>query len=232
MRYNFTQFKNKSYYGGQNGSGHYQKLISMIPACTILVEGFLGYSGVIRNLNLLPGVIAGFDMDPEVINLWGIDTPENMRLYNADYTRTEAYKGKKGVFFHYDPPYRNTSSPKKYRFDLKTDAEYERFLYFVTGDMRGETIMISHWQDDLFDQHLLPAGFHHVPFQTMSRRGMIENGVYMNYDPAVVPLLDYSYCGKDFTDRQRIKRKVSRTINNIKSFSPEELGLLKQNLVL
>jgi DNA adenine methylase len=93
--------------------------------------------------------------------------------------------------------------------------------------------MVSHWRDPMFDEYLCAIGkFHHIPFRTMSRRGPIDNGIYINYDPTYqyFELADKSYAGSNFTDRQRIKRKVERNVKKILTMPPLERSVLLERL--
>ena len=229
--FDFNQFDNQSYYGGQGSSGHYQRIINVIPKCDVYCEPFLGHSSVIRNLNVYPSAIIGIEKDAAVIDKWKQNKPELMHLYHADYTAIlpvlTMFYGKK-IVVHFDPPYRNTSSPKKYNHDL-TESDYHFLLKFIL-DVSGSNIdvIVSHWKDDLFDSYLCGTGnFKHYPFKTMSHRGKpIENGFYLNFDQSKIELLDYSHAGKNFTDRQRIQRKTDRMYIKIMSMPAAERNLL------
>jgi DNA adenine methylase len=234
------KFTGVSYYGGQNGSGHYQILINHIPKADVYVEAFLGHSGVLNNITLDPGsIVYGFDRDARVIKHW-TSLPKDRFIYgcsynfvNCDYTAAklilQLYQHKK-VFIHFDPPYRMTS-PKKYLYDIVTDADFTDFLKFVLSIAGSCPVMVSHWQDPLFDEYLCgTGGFLHIPFKTMSRRGQIDNGIYINYHPATIDLADKSFVGSNFTDRQRIKRKVERKVKNILSMPDRERQALLESL--
>jgi DNA adenine methylase len=41
--------KNMTYYGGKNGSGVYQKIISLMPKHRLYAEPFLGHGAILRN---------------------------------------------------------------------------------------------------------------------------------------------------------------------------------------
>jgi DNA adenine methylase len=238
------KFSGVSYYGGQNGSGHYQILINHIPKSDVYVEGFLGHSGVINNIHLSPGsMVFGFDRDQRVIDYWRHIYASSSEKFSygcsylfchADYTAARVVAEMirdKSLFFHFDPPYRNTSAPKKYLYDIATDRDFESFLQFVLSMSGSHRVMVSHWRDPLFDEHLCAIGkFKHIPFRTMSRRGPIDNGIYINYDAGGIELADKSYVGSDFTDRQRIKRKVERNVKKILAMPELERKILLERI--
>jgi len=239
------KFSGITYYGGQNGSGHYQILINHTPKADVHIEGFLGMSGVFNNLTMsAETTYYGFDRDKSVIDHWRSNyVAGNVHFANCDYTAAKlvlAMSAGKTVFIHFDPPYRNTSAPKKYLWDIVTDADYEKFLEFVLSMLEEKSmpavqrlyIMVSHWHDPLFDKYLSGTGkFKHIPFKTMGRRGPIPNGIYINYDPKEIELADYSYAGSNYTDRQRIKRKVERNYNKIMAMPPMEREILIQKII-
>jgi hypothetical protein len=64
----------------------------------------------------------------------------------------------------------------------------------------------------------------------MSRGGVIDNGCYINYNPQLITLADYSYSGINFTQRQAIKRKVDRNIAKFENFSDLEKEMYLREL--
>jgi hypothetical protein len=257
-----------SYYGGQNGSGHYHKLINLIPKKQLYIEAFMGMSGIYTNIQLpFNSIFYGLDLEKTVVDYWNNNNllDENHKVLKCDYTGTnviiDTHKHL-DAFLHFDPPYRGTSSPKKYKHDFANDNGYKDFLQFVKdidsinyvdrigvnnyascGNMETPTmanldknnyvgpkicIMVSHWKDDLFDTYL--DKFKHIPFKTMSRGGVIDNGCYINYNPQLITLADYSYSGINFTQRQAIKRKVDRNIAKFENFSDLEKEMYLREL--
>ena len=226
-----------TYYGGQNGSGHYQILINHVPVHDIHIEGFLGMSGIFKNMSMPAGVRRyGFDLDKEVVDWWNkCQDPGDTSIYvHSDYAAAgivlSMLPANARIFIHFDPPYRKTRSPLKYKHKPTGDNWYMDMLDFIALN-RGENIywMVSHWKDDLFDQ-LFKFGFHHVPFKTISRAGLIDNGIYVNYDITQLELACFDYVGSGYTDRQRIKRKVGRMAKKVMSMSAGERGLLYREL--
>lgn len=272
----------------------------------------MGMSGIYTNIKLpFNSLFYGLDLEPTIVNYWNNNNllDKNHKVIRCDYTGTnliiDSYKDL-SVFVHFDPPYRNTSSPKKYKHDFANDNGYKEFLQFVkdidsfnyvdrigvnsyascgansnfltpdgktitvtNGIMETPTmankdiidyvgsgyidnkayevwhkipdniannsyvipkicIMVSHWQDDLFDKYL--SNFVHIPFKTMTRGGIIDNGCYINYNPQLITLADYSYSGVNFTQRQAIKRKVDRNIGKFKNFSDLEKEMYLREL--
>jgi hypothetical protein len=90
--------------------------------------------------------------------------------------------------------------------------------------------MISSYPNSVYERSL--KGWRKIEFQSTTRRGMATEAIYMNY-PEPEILQDYSYIGKDFIDRQRIKRKCTRFIKKLESLPIHErqfiLNCIKSN---
>ncbi len=72
--------------------------------------------------------------------------------------------------------------------------------------------MITGYRSDLYDEVL--SGFHRIDYQTMTRAGMVDEALWMNFAPPA-QLHDYSFLGADYRERERIKRKKTRWKNRI-----------------
>jgi hypothetical protein len=53
-------------------------------------------------------------------------------------------------------------------------------------------------------------------FQAQTRRGVVTEYLWCNY-PAPTALHDYRYLGKDFRERERIKRMTARWVNRLQA---------------
>jgi hypothetical protein len=61
-------------------------------------------------------------------------------------------------------------------------------------------------------------GWNTFDFQASTRNGMATERLYMNY-PAPVVLQDYRYLGKDYRERERIKKKTNTILRKIDSMN-------------
>lgn len=229
--------KGLTYYGGQRSAGHFQNLINIIPKSDIYIEGFLGLSGVFSNIvNDENSKYIGFDLLPEIIDRWNKIRKPNEFFFNSCYSHIANILSmfpEEKKFVHFDPPYRKTRSPKLYVHDLKTDDDFLKLINFIKSIQKSCSIVISHPKDELFDILLNENGWSFIYFETNTRNGLIPNGCYINYDSCNIELADYSYIGQDFTDRQRIQRKLDRYQNKINSLPIDErkalLKILNKN---
>lgn len=108
-----------------------------------------------------------------------------------------------------DPPYlmstRRIQDRPIYRYEL-CDADHARLLDVLLG-LRC-MVMISGYPSDLYDQAL--QSWRRVSFYAMTRGGkMAEEIVWLNF-PEPFELHDYQFLGKNFRERERIKRKIQR----------------------
>jgi len=73
-------------------------------------------------------------------------------------------------------------------------------------------IMISSYANPIYDALL--KGWRKLEFQAMTRQGLATEVLYCNFQEPIA-LHDYSFLGENFTQRQRIKRKVSRHVERL-----------------
>lgn len=73
--------------------------------------------------------------------------------------------------------------------------------------------MILGYPSELYEKHLGKWNKKEMPVQT--RGGIRMLCAWMNYYPT--ELHDYQYLGEDWDDRRRIKRKISRMVEKLKS---------------
>ena len=102
-----------------------------------------------------------------------------------------------------DPPYlkRTRTSRRRYRFDYE-EGDHIALLELLEGV--ACQVMVSGYPSALYDERL--AGWGSVELQVMNQGGVRTEKVWFNFVPDRVHWARYA--GKNFTDRQRIKRKA------------------------
>lgn len=80
-------------------------------------------------------------------------------------------------------------------------------------------VAISTYDNPLYSKML--KGWNCIEISTATRQGPATELLYMNY-PTPKKLHDYRYLGKNFTDRQRIQRKIKGKINQLLKLDPLE----------
>jgi site-specific DNA-adenine methylase len=223
-----------SYTGGKNGSGVYQKIISMMPKHRVYVEGFLGSGAILRNKKPAE-VNFGVEIDYEVVkDYW---TNEKMPSIPNLTLRTENFINflydfrhnfpslqgfsNKEILFYCDPPYLESTRRAHrqiYRYDMRSESQHCEFLSFVVN--LPYNVMISGYDSPLYNDIL--ASWRKEFFQTTNRAGQRTTEIVWCNFPPPLELHDYSHLGKDFRERERIKRKRLRWKNRLLKMDSQE----------
>lgn len=204
-----------TYPGRKAGAGQSQQILAQIPKCRLFIEAF-GGSAHISSLIVQTGcsVIVN-EIDAQVIKKF-----KYSKLVPGAIVMNGSYQGllrisKPGTVVFLDPPYlKETRRDKRdiYRYDWCL-ADHQEFLKAVTRK-NLPNIIISHYPCQMYDQAL--KGWRKITYQTMTRGGPAIEALYMNYQQPVM-LQCPGQIGRNFTDRQRIKRKVARLITRLKN---------------
>lgn len=223
-----------TYPGGKNGSGVYQKIISMMPPHQVYIEAFLGSGAVLRNK--LPAAVAniGIDLDTGALELCGTLLERdgmqsaNYQLVWGDVLR---YLGNwaanprigRDTLVYLDPPYlMSTRSSQREIYEYEMTEERHVELLRIIRELPC-MVMISGYWSELYARALSPmAGWRAVSFsaQTRGGRGATE-WVWCNF-PEPFELHDYRYLGKDYRERERIKRKQGRWLGKLRKMTDVE----------
>jgi len=207
-----------SYPGRKAAAGAWQKILSEIPRCNLFIEAMCGSAFLSSIINVQNIVIN--DRDRSVIDKLRY-AADNVEFRNEDYKCIIARydNGNKERVFYFDPPYMmNTRSYQLpiYKFDWKP-ADHTRFIKAMLK-MKCPT-MISHYPCPLYDNAF--KSWRKITYNSMTRAGVREESLYMNF-PQPVLLQQYAHVGENFTDRQRIKRKVARLVAKLQKEQPQE----------
>ena len=208
-----------SYPGGKNGAGVYQKIINLMPPHDVYIEPFLGSGAVMRmkrpaalniGCDLAAGPIAHFrervlgdlgaSLSLEVVD--GIEKLERI----ADGRLPLAGS----ILVYCDPPYllSTRSGRRQYEFEMSA-IDHRRLLRVCRRlDLGGICIMISGYGSRMYADAL--KSWDHIEFESMTRGGYTKTEhVWFNFSRPVA-LHDYRYLGRDFRERERIKRQKQR----------------------
>ncbi len=212
--------KVSAYFGSKAASGLFQNIISMMPPHDTYIETHLGGGAVMKRKSAATHNI-GIDIDPQALSSFHCDYP--VRLVNdcahrflADYD----YTGSELIYC--DPPYlqETRTSHNRYRFEY-TQADHVALLKLIQS--LPCQVIVSGYHSPLYDQFL--SGWNCLELQAMSRGGVRTEKLWYNYE--IDRLHWASFAGKNFTDRQRIKRKTQRWANNYQALpQAERLAIL------
>lgn len=122
-----------------------------------------------------------------------------------------------GWLLYIDPPYladtrRNPNKPL-YRFEFNTPIEHITLLTLLRS--LPASIILSGYTHPLYTATL--TDWRQLSFPTVDRRGNKRTEcLWCNFPTPPIPH-DVRYLGKDFRERERIKRKRTRWINRLRS---------------
>jgi DNA adenine methylase len=130
------------------------------------------------------------------------------------------------VLIYADPPYllSTRASRKRYKHDY-SENDHKKLLGLLCE--LPAMVIISGYPSGLYDVWL--RGWRTLEFQVMSRGGVRTEKLWMNFPEAGV---HWAACaGKDFTDRQRIKRKAQRWADNYRRLPAGERTAILEALL-
>lgn len=222
------------YHGGKGGSGTYQTIINFIRPHDFLMIPFVGHCAVTRWIKGCKATI-GFDTDINVVTSWkkmnlsrikvnngcGIKFLEDLAILNHSPFLTD-----ERVVIYVDPPYPLSSRKSQipvYSNEL-TDQDHIRILESLKliNSKFGDKIdiLISTYKNKIYSELL--EGWNLYKFKSTTRRGTAIEYLYMNFTNEEGVLHDYAFIGKDYRQRERIKKKINRWVNRLNSLPPFE----------
>lgn len=216
-----------SYFGGKAGAGTYQKIINLIPPHEIYIEPFAGGGAIYEHKRPAKKSFL-VDLDPAAVQILTAIQYCNTLVMNRDgidYLKHFEYHG--GEFVYCDPPYlwSTRKSNHKYQHELTTKDHWK--LLGIIKELPCP-VMISGYWSMLYDSEL--SDWNHASFQVTTRGATLAmEHLWYNY-PTPKILHDYSYIGEDFTERQRIKRKIRRWVNRLRNLPPLERAAILNSI--
>ncbi len=191
-----------TYFGSKATSGLCQTIIAMMPPHETYIETHLGGGAIMKRKPPARHNI-GIDLDRRVLGRFQCEYP--VELINGCAHRFLAeydYQGRELVYS--DPPYLRCTrtSGRKYRFDYEERDHINLLALLKTLPCQ---VMISGYPSALYDELL--GAWRTLELQVMNQAGVRTEKLWFNF--AVDRVHWPSYAGKNFTDRQRIKRKAA-----------------------
>jgi DNA adenine methylase len=204
------------YPGGKSGSGVCQTIINQMPPHQVYLEPFLGGGAVL--LAKAPALInVGVDADPRAIEnvrsrlaIDGDGVHKYELVVGDAISYLRRWRWWTGALVYCDPPYlmeTRSSQRRYYRCELEGPGHIA--LLQVLCHLPCY-VMVSGYPSELYDQAL--SAWRVVRYRTMTRGGrMAEECLWCNY-PEPVELHDYRFLGRDFRERERVRRRRSRWV--------------------
>jgi DNA adenine methylase len=204
-----------SYFGSKATTGLCQPIIALMPPHETYIETHLGGGAIMkrkpaafRNIGIDRNrkALANFTCGYPVEKIHGC-----AHRFLAEYD----YQGRELIYS--DPPYLHStrSSERRYRFDYEENDHIE----LVTLLKRLPcNVILSGYPSALYDK-LLPD-WRSLELQVMNQAGVRTEKLWFNFAPDRVHWPRYA--GKNFTDRQRIKRKAANWGRQYRAMPPAE----------
>lgn len=204
------------YPGGKGKCYHH--IINILPPHGTYIETHLGGGAVLRNK--APARISiALDRDPAVIRAWEDLFPTLATYIQADaleFLASWEFVGDELIYC--DPPYLTNTRRRSriYRYDY-TESDHVRLLALIRN-LPCRTV-ISGYDSELYNDCL--RGWNATTFPAKTHSGMREEKLWFNFEPPE-RLHDGRHLGKNFRERQTIKRRLGRLKARIATLSPQE----------
>lgn len=203
------------YFGSKATSGLCQPIIAMMPPHDTYIETHLGGGAIMKRKPPALNNI-GIDIDPRPLSNFECHYPVDLVNGCAhDFLAHYDYHG--GELVYCDPPYlvKTRTSPRKYRFDYEENDHVKLIALLKSLPCQ---VILSGYPSSLYDELL--REWHSTELQVMNQGGVRTEKLWFNYRIDRVHWA--SFAGKNFTDRQRIKRKAQRWGKNYQAMPNAE----------
>ena len=202
----------------------YQHIINLLPPHPTYIETHLGGGAVLRHKKPAYRSI-GVDRDPAVIRSWERLFPSLASYVEADavdFLASQRFVGDEVVYC--DPPYLpNTRRRSRvYRHDY-SEGDHVRLLEMLRK--LSCRVVVSGYPSELYDQCL--RGWNAQTFSAKAHDGVREEKLWFNFE-APNWLHDPRHLGRNFRERQTIKRRLQRLQRRITTLSLQEKHLLSE----
>ena len=206
------------YLGSKAGAGVYQAIIALMPPHDTYVELFAGSAAVLLRKPPARSSYA-VDLDAGALAALPADLPGLARVCGDALAFLDGFAwGDAGrVLIYADPPYLHHTRTSRHRYRHELTDDDHRALLARLRDVPA-SVILSGYPSALYDDAL--PGWNAREFQAMTRGGVRTEKLWFNFEPSAVHWA--SYAGRNFTDRQRIKRKAARWAAQFRELPPGE----------
>jgi len=191
-----------SYFGSKATSGLCQPIIAMMPPHDTYIETHLGGGAIMKRKPPALNNI-GIDLDSRPLADFECNYPVQ-KVNSCAHRFLAGYDYQGSELIYSDPPYlrKTRTSGRKYRFDYEEQDHIELLELLKTLPCN---VILSGYPSALYDDLLV--GWRSLELQVMNQGGVRTEKLWFNF---IVDRVHWaSYAGKNFTDRQRIKRKAA-----------------------
>jgi site-specific DNA-adenine methylase len=190
-----------SYFGSKATSGLCQAIIAMMPPHDVYIETHLGGGAIMKRKP--PAVHnVGIDLNRRAVEKFECDYSVQL-IHGCAHRFLAQYEFTGRELVYCDPPYlkQTRSSGRRYRFDYEEQDHVELLTLLKRLPCH---VMLSGYPCALYEELL--GGWQRVELQVMNQAGVRTEKLWFNF--TVDRVYWARYAGRNFTDRQRIKRKA------------------------
>ena len=204
-----------NYFGSKATSGLCQPIIALMPPHDTYIETHLGGGAIMRRK---PAALRniGIDLNRKALDAFECDYPVEKVLGCAHrFLADHSYTGRELVYC--DPPYLHSTrtSDRRYRFDYE-ERDHLDLLDLLKG--LPCSVILSGYPSQLYDDAL--PEWRTLELQVMNQAGVRTEKLWFNFTPDRMHWPRFA--GKNFTDRQRIKRKAESWGKRYQAMPPAE----------
>lgn len=220
-----------TYLGGKGLDGVWQWLIGLMPTHAFYVEPFAGKGALLRNK---PPALESLliDLDPAVCDWWRRLAWPGTSVINGDgihWLETAGRELQADSLVYCDPPYLPSTRRKKRLYAFEMTADDHRRLLRVLQELEC-LVMLSGYPSLLYDRTLRAWHVEEREVITRGRGTTRKERVWCNFDPARASpalALVYGSLGRNFRERERVARKISRWVSRMAAMpDPERRAIL------
>jgi hypothetical protein len=190
-----------SYFGSKATSGLCQAIIALMPPHDTYIETHLGGGAIMqRKPPALRNI--GIDLDARALKRLRCDYPVE-KVHGCAHRFLGEYPFTGRELLYCDPPYllHTRTSGRRYRYDYEEQDHVELLALLKAVPC---PVILSGYPAALYDEQL--ADWRTLEVQVMNQAGVRTEKLWLNFTPDRLHWARYA--GKNFTDRQRIKRKA------------------------
>ncbi len=174
----------------------------MMPPPDTYIETHLGGGAIMKRK---PPALVNIGIDLDALSLDGFACDYPIQRVNEcahHYLKHYDYQGRELIYC--DPPYlhQTRTSGRRYRCDYEAQDHIELLMLLKTLPCN---VILSGYPSTLYDDLL--EGWHSLELQVMNQGGVRTEKLWHNFQ--IDRVFWASFAGKNFTDRQRIKRKAA-----------------------
>lgn len=208
----------------------FQWIVNRIPPHKCYFELFCGSAYIALNKKPAPLRNVINDISPNLIAVLDYDGSNQQKISMSamDIIQSDVIPADKDSFVYLDPPYpieARKSQKRLYKFEMSMDDHQKLLMSILPAKFN---CMISTNDNQLYRSMLQSWNCEQITMQT--RGGPTKELIYYNYEKPTI-LHQYDYLGENFTERQRIKRKIYRHAKRLMSMPVAERNAIVDLIV-